>query len=73
MSGPNPLLGSQIPPQLRAMMPANSRPATPGESLAVLITLIEGLALRGPAAANGLTVVTTRDERGATIRIDLPA
>ncbi|WP_099024320.1 hypothetical protein [Mycolicibacterium palauense] len=68
------LLGaSNLPPQLRAMMPANPRPRTPGESLTMLVGIIEQLALRGPGAANGLVLTKTLDERGATIRIDLPA
>ena len=73
MTAPDPsrLLGSQIPPQIRAMM-STGRPATPQESLETFIGFIELFAARGPAAANGLKVVTTRDEHGATIRIDLP-
>ncbi|UXA19547.1 hypothetical protein [Mycobacterium sp. SMC-4] len=63
---------AQLPPQLLAMMPANPRPRTPQESLTMLVQIIELLAQRGPDAANGLTVVQTRDERGVTIRIDLP-
>lgn len=64
-------LNSQIPPQMRAML-SQGRPATPQESLETFIGFVELFAARGPAAANGLTVTTTRDERGANIRIDLP-
>ena len=68
----NPLLHGPIPPQLKAMMPANPKPRKPEESLMMLIGIIEKLAERGPDAANGLTVTKTLDARGATIRIDLP-
>lgn len=68
----NPLLHGPIPPQLKAMMPANARPRTPEESLMMLVSIIEKLAERGPDATNGLTVTKTLDERGATIRLDLP-
>ncbi|MGE2733846.1 hypothetical protein [Mycolicibacterium vaccae] len=64
---------SHIPPQLRAMLPANPRPRSPEESLAMLAQIIDMLAQRGPGASNGLTVVQTPDERGLTIRIDLPS
>lgn len=63
------LQGSNIPPQLRAMLPTNPQARTPEESLNVLIAVITGLANRG---ANGLTLTTTPDPHGVTIRIDLP-
>ncbi|MGB0972848.1 MAG: hypothetical protein ACPGVG_18100 [Mycobacterium sp.] len=64
--------GESIPPQLRAMMPANPKPRSPEESLSMLVSIIGMLAQRGTDAANGLTIVQTPDERGVTIRIDLP-
>lgn len=71
MSGFTGSLGD-LPPQLRGMIPANSRPRTPQESLAMLVGIIGMLAQRGADATNGLTVVQTPDERGVTVRIDLP-
>lgn len=53
-------------------MPANPRAATPQEALMTAVEVIELLATRGPAAAAGLIITKTLDERGATIRIDLP-
>lgn len=67
------LESSTLPPQLRAMLPANPRPRTPEQSLSVLIGVIEMLAGRGPDAANGLRVTQTPDEHGVTIRVDLPS
>ena len=70
MTWPN---SGDIPPQLLGMMPANPRPRTPRESLAVLVGIIAKFAERGPDAANGLIMTQTPDERGVTIRIDLPS
>ena len=78
MANPDPdyfrkiLEGSVLPPGIRMQMPANPRPRTPEESLDVLATIITGLAQRGADPANGLRVTTNRDDRGMTIRIDLP-
>lgn len=66
------LAGSVMPPELRAMLPAQAQPRTPQESLDALAKVITSLAQRGTDAANGLTVTSSRDPRGITIRIDLP-
>lgn len=68
----NVLLNSALPPQVRALLAANPPKATPEQSLMMLIAIIDRLAQRGPDAANGLTITKSLDERGATVRIDLP-
>lgn len=63
---------SMLPPQLRAMMSKNPKARTAEESLDMLATIITGFAARGPQGANGLKTNVTRDDKGMTIRIDLP-